>query len=156
MKSLAILLALLPIPALADMAQARSLMSAGRFEETVDELQPALRAGNADAAQMMGVIYSLGLVGEPDQARAFDYFLRAALLGQPAAQASVAYHFETGRGIAAPDPMRAYVWYALAAIGGDADAAESQASVLAGLNKDEIEKAHELIEDYRRWLFPFD
>ncbi len=156
MLRFALLVALMPLPALADLAQARSLMSAGRFEETIDELTPALRSGSAEAAQMMGVIYSLGLGVDEDQTRAFEYFLRAAMLGHPGAQASTAYHFETGRGLPKADPMRSYLWYSLATIGGDADAHEGQALMLTRLTEDELAKAHELIEDYRVWLFPFD
>ena len=51
--------------------------------------------------------------------------------------------------------VRAYTWYVLSAIGGDPDAAISQEEVVKKMTAEQIEKAHELIDDYRVWLFPF-
>ena len=122
----------------------------------MEELLPAARSGNAEAAQMIGVLYDLGLGVDQDYARAFDWYLRAAMQGHPSAAAAVAYYFETGRGLPAPDPMRAYVWYTLAAIGGDADAALSQGELLDKLSDVETSQADILIGDYKTWLFPFE
>lgn len=140
----------------ADLSQAQNYMRAGRFQETMLELLPAAQSGNADAAQMIGVLYGLGLGVDQDDTRAFEWYLRAAMQGHPGAGAAVAYHYETGKGLQSPDLMRAYMWYVLADIGGDADAALGQEEVLAKISDEQISKAHILIDDYKVTLFPFE
>lgn len=141
--------------AFADIEKARDLMEANRFTEAMHELEPAARSGNADAEELIGVMYAMGLGVERDDIRAFDWYLRAAMKGHAGAQSGVGWYYETGRGLTAPDLVRAYTWYVLSAIGGDPDAAISQEEVVKKMTGDEIEKAHDLIDDYRKWLFPF-
>ena len=47
------------------------------------------------------------------------------------------------------------MWYVLSAIGGDPDAAISQEEVIKKMTPKQIKDAHELIDDYRIWLYPF-
>lgn len=145
----------LPAVALADIEKARDLMEENRFAEAMQELEPAARSGNADAEELIGVMYAMGLGVERDDIRAFDWYLRSALKGHAGAQSGVGWYYETGRGLPAPDLVRAYTWYVLSAIGGDPDAAISQEEVVKKMTGDEIEKAHVLIDDYRKWLYPF-
>lgn len=142
-------------PAHAEIEQARDLMEAGKYEAAMGELLPAARSGNADAEKLIGVMYALGLGVERDDRRAFDWYLRAAMKGHPGAQTGVAWYYETGRGVAAPDLVRAYTWYALSAIGGDPDGAISQEEVRKKMTPEQIEIAHLLINDYKTWLYPF-
>ena len=92
---------------------------------------------------------------EQDDILAIDCFLRASMKGYPGAQSGVGWYYEVGRGMPAPDLVRAYMWYVLSAIGGDPDAAISQEEVVKKMSAEQIEKAHVLIDDYRVWLFPF-
>lgn len=142
-------------PALADIEKARDLMEAGQFDQARAELWPAARSGNADAEELIGVLYALGLGVEKDPQRAFEWYLRAAMKGHPGAQSGVGWYYEVGLGMPAPDLTRAYMWYVLSAIGGDPDAAISQDEVVKKMTKEEIDKAHVLIDDYRVWLYPF-
>ncbi len=137
------------------MEPARDLMEAGRFAEAMEELRPAARSGNAEAEELIGVMYALGLGVEKDEVRAFEWYLRAAMKGHPGAQSGVGWYYEVGIGLPSPDLVRAYVWYVLSAIGGDPDAAISQEEVRKKMTLEEIEHAHELIHDYRTWLYPF-
>lgn len=160
MKKLAVMLvllggALMPGPALAELEEARDLMEEGRFEEARAALWPAARSGNAEAEELIGVMYALGLGVERDPVRAFDWYLRAAMKGHAGAQSGVGWYYEVGLGMPAPDLVRAYAWYVLSAIGGDPDAAISQEEVIKKMTPEEIEKAHVLIDDYRVWLYPF-
>ena len=75
--------------------------------------------------------------------------------GHPCAQSGVAWYYEIGRGLPAPDLVRAYTWYVLSAIGGDPDAAISQEEVIKKMTPEQIEKAHILINDYKSWIYPF-
>lgn len=147
---------LLSSPAVgATLEDARDLMEAGRFEEAMQAFLPAARSGNADAEELIGVMYALGLGVERDDTRAFEWYLRAAMKGHPGAQSGVGWYYEVGRGMPAPDLVRAYMWYVLSAIGGDPDAAISQEEVRKKMTPEQIEKAHILIGDYRPWMYPF-
>ena len=142
-------------PALADIEQARDLMEAGKFSEAMQALRPAARSGNADAEELIGVMYAMGLGVERDDVRAFEWYLRASMKGHPGAQSGVGWYYEVGRGMPKPDLVRAYMWYVLSAIGGDPDAAISQEEVVKKMTPEQIEKAHVLIDDYKSWLYPF-
>lgn len=159
--AIGVLIIVLPVlvliggPAYGEIEKARDLMEENRFTEAMEELLPAARSGNADAEELIGVMYAMGLGVERDDIRAFDWYLRSAMKGHPGAQSGVGWYYEVGRGMPAPDLVRAYVWYVLSAIGGDPDAAISQEEVVKKMSREQIEKAHLLIDDYKKWLYPF-
>lgn len=139
----------------AELEEARDMMEEGRFEEARAALWPAARSGNAEAEELIGVMYALGLGVERDDVRAFDWYLRASLKGHPGAQSGIGWYYETGRGLPAPDLVRAYAWYALSAIGGDPDAAISLEDITPKLSRAELDQAQLLIDDYQVWIYPF-
>ena len=149
------LLTAFPMIVSADIEVARDLMEEGKFEQARDALWPAARSVNADAEELIGVMYAMGLGVEQDYERAFDWYLRSAMKGHPGAQSGVGWYYEVGLGMPAPDLMRAYMWYVLSTIGGDPDAAISQEEVIKKMTPEQIEKAHVLIDDYRVWMYPF-
>ncbi len=146
---------LIPNPAHAELETARDLMDAGDYAAAMEELLPAARSGNAEAEELIGVMYASGLGVERDDIRAFDWYLRASLKGHAGAQSGIGWYYEVGRGMPAPDLVRAYTWYVLSAIGGDPDAAISQEEVVKKMTSEQIEMAHKLIDDYKSWLYPF-
>lgn len=155
MRKILMALMLLGAPAFGEIEEARDLMEQGRFHEAREAFWPAARSGNADAEELIGVMYALGLGVEQDYERAFEWYLRSAMKGHPGAQSGVAWYYEVGLGMPAIDLTRAYMWYVLSAIGGDPDAAISQEEVVKKMTKEQIEKAHVLIDDYRVWMYPF-
>ena len=155
MRKLAIALVFLAAPALAEMEKARDLMEAGAYKEAYEALWPAARSGNAEAEELIGVMYALGLGVERDDERAFEWYLRASLKGHPGAQSGIGWYYEVGRGMPAPDLVRAYMWYTLSAIGGDPDAAISLEEVVKKMTQEEIDRAHILVADYKVWMYPF-
>ena len=155
MKKFVLMFCLWPMLAMAEIEHARDLMEENRFEEAMRECGRLPGSGNADAEELIGVMYAMGLGVERDDVRAFEWYLRSAMKGHPGAQSGVGWYYEIGRGLPAPDLVRAYTWYVLSAIGGDPDAAISQEEVVKKMTAEQIEKAHELIDDYRVWLFPF-
>lgn len=134
---------------------ARDLMEADEYTAAMDALWPLARSGNADAEELIGVMYAMGLGVEQDYQRAFEWYLRASMKGHPGAQSGVGWYYELGLGMSAPDLVRAYMWYALSAMGGDPDAAISQEEVVKKMTPEDIAKAHVLIKDYQAWLYPF-
>ena len=146
---------MLPTIVFGEIENARDLMEKGEFKQAMKELLPAARSGNADAEELIGIMYAMGLGGERDDVRAFEWYLRSSMKGHPGAQSGVGWYYEIGRGMPAPDLVRAYTWYVLSAIGGDPDAAISQEEVIKKMTSEQIEKAHKLINDYKSWIYPF-
>ena len=155
MRIITFIFIIIPFFAFAEIENARDLMEEGKFKEAMEELLPAARSGNADAEELIGIMYAMGLGVERDDIRAFDWYLRSSMKGHPGAQSGVGWYYEVGRGMPAPDLIRAYTWYVLSAIGGDPDAAISQEEVIKKMTPEQIEKAHILINDYKSWIYPF-
>ncbi|MFY0624620.1 MAG: sel1 repeat family protein [Pelagimonas sp.] len=155
MKRVMLALCLFASPIMAEIEEARDLMEAGEFTQAKELLWPAARSGNADAEELIGVMYAMGLGVERDDQRAFEWYLRSSLKGHPGAQSGIGWYYEVGRGMPAPDLVRAYMWYTLSAIGGDPDAAISLEDVVKKMTPEEIEKAHILVADYKVWMYPF-
>lgn len=155
MRKIAFLLIFAAWPAFADIEKARDLMEQGKFALAKEALWPAARSGNADAEELIGVMYAMGLGVPRDPQRAFEWYLRASMKGHPGAQSGIGWYYEVGLGVPAPDLVRAYMWYTLSAIGGDPDAAISLEEVVKKMTPEEIEKAHSLVDDYKVWLYPF-
>lgn len=155
MKKLALILMLSCTPAMAGVEQGRDFMEEGNFVAAMAEFLPAAKSGNADAEELIGVMYAMGLGVERDDQRAFEWYLRSAMKGHPGAQSGIGWYYEIGRGMPQRDLVRAYMWYTLSAIGGDPDAAISLEEVVKKMTKAEIEKSHILVNDYKEWMYPF-
>ena len=106
----------------ADIEEARDAMEANQFNEAMQLLRPAANAGNADAEELIGILYAMGLGVDRDDRRAFEWYLRSAMKGHAGAQSGIGWYYEVGRGLPEIDLVRAYMWYTLSAIGGDPDA----------------------------------
>ena len=155
MRNILTIFMLMSSPCFAGIEQARDLMEEGKFAEAHTMLLPAARSGNADAEELIGVMYALGQGVPKDDQRAFEWYLRASMKGHPGAQSGIGWYYEVGRGVAGIDLVRAYMWYTLSAIGGDPDAAISLEEVVKKMTKAEIDQAHVLINDYKVWMYPF-
>ena len=142
------------IQAMAEIEKARQLMENSQFTEALKALEPAAESGNADAEELIGVMYAMGLGVERSDVRAFEWYLRSAMKGHPGAQSGIGWYFETGRGIAAPDLVRAYLWYTLSALGGDPDAKLTLEDLVPRMTSEEIELGRKLVLDYRAWMYP--
>ena len=153
--AISLLSAVLWQSAFADVEKGRQLMEQSRFKEAMIEFLPAAQAGNADAEELIGVMYAMGLGVERDDRRAFEWYLRASMKAHPGAQSGVGWYYEVGRGVT-KDLVRAYMWYVLSAIGGDPDAAISQEEVIKKMTREEVREAQILIADYKSHLYPYD
>lgn len=155
MRKIFYVLIFIAAPALSEIEQARDFLETGQFNAAYNALWPAARSGNADAEELIGVMYAMGLGVERDDQRAFEWYLRSSMKGHPGAQSGVGWYYEVGRGMPAPDLVRAYMWYNLSAIGGDPDAAISLEEVVKKMTQEEINQAHILVADYKVWMYPF-
>ena len=139
----------------ADLEEARDLMEAGEFAPAMTQFRVLARSGNADAEELIGVMYALGLGVEQDHQRAFEWYLRASLKGHAGAQSGIGWYYEVGLGMPAPDLVRAYLWYSLSAIGGDIDAPDSLEELGPKMTKEQRDQALVLVQDYKVWMYPF-
>jgi len=142
-------------PCFVGIENVRDLLESGDFIEAYNELLIAAGSGNADAEELIGVMYAMGQGVEKDDQRAFEWYLRASMKGHPGAQSGIGWYYEVGRGVVGIDLVRSYMWYTLSAIGGDPDAAISLEEVVKKMSKEEINKAHILVNDYKVWMYPF-
>ena len=60
-------------PAFADIEHARDLMETNQFEQAYTELAPAALAGNADAEELIGIMYAMGLGVERDEKKSANF-----------------------------------------------------------------------------------
>ncbi len=144
----------IPNHALANIEYAKDLMENDLFEEAMHELLPYAKSGNADAEELIGIMYALGLGVERDDQRAFEWYLRSAMKGHPGAQSGVGWYYESGRGLPSPDVIRAYLWYTLSAIGGDPDAELSLEFLMTQMTLEQISQGQKMVQDYRPWMYP--
>ena len=91
-----VILVLFPTAFFGEIENARDLMEEGKFEKAMQELLPAARSGNADAEELVGIMYAMGLGVERDDIRAFDWYLRASMKGHPGAQSGVGWYYDIG------------------------------------------------------------
>ena len=138
----------------ANIEYAKDLMESNNFKEAMQELLPYAKSGNADAEELIGVMYALGLGVEKDDHRAFEWYLRSAMKGHPGAQSGVGWYYESGRGLTSPDLVRAYLWYTLSAMGGDPDAELSLESLVPQMTSEQIKQGKIMVQDYRPWMYP--
>jgi hypothetical protein len=75
---------------------------------------PAARAGDAEAASIVGEIFERGLGGTPDYTAAAEWYRRAADLGSTRAQIDLGHLYEKGLGVSR-DLTAAIRWYRRAA-----------------------------------------
>ena len=75
----------------ADVEDAKNLMEAGRYAEAFQILLPKAQTGNADAEELIGSLYALGLGVERDDMRAFEWYLRSSLKGHAGAQSGIGW-----------------------------------------------------------------
>jgi len=77
------------LPAFGEIEAARDLMEEGRFKEARAALWPAARSGNADAEELIGVMYAMGGLPAIDLVRAYMWYTLSAIGGDPDAAISL-------------------------------------------------------------------
>ena len=95
-----------------------------------------------------GTAVSSGLTAfdQGDYQRALADWMPPAQAGDARAQYLVGGLFRDGNGVP-PDPIHAYMWFALAAEQGRSDAAQALSSLSAGLSAGQIAEAKQLVAE---------
>ncbi len=103
--------------------------------------QKAAENGNALAMHNLAVLYTSGLVdGTPNMKAAIDWFEKAAALGVKDSQVNLGIINAQGLGLTA-DLTEAYKWFAIAAKGGDTDAAGKRDSIANAMLPEKLAEA---------------
>ncbi|MEM7464302.1 MAG: peptidoglycan-binding protein [Pseudomonadota bacterium] len=103
--------------------------------------QKAAENGNALAMHNLAVLYTSGLVdGTPNMKKAIDWFEKAAALGVKDSQVNLGIINAQGLGLTA-DLTEAYKWFAIAAKGGDTDAAGKRDSIANAMLPEKLAEA---------------
>jgi localization factor PodJL len=108
----------------------------------------AADAGNANAMHNLAVLYASGATGQPDYAAAVDMFSRAADLGVADSQFNLAILYARGNGVP-QDLEQSYKWFAIAAKGGDKDAAQKRDEVAKAMRKEQLDGARAKLDQWQ-------
>ncbi len=147
--SAAVLLGLaVATPASADFQAAMAAWQQQDYRQAMSELVPVAAAGNADAQELIGVLYALGLGVKQDRVKAFEWYLVSAENGHAGAQSGVGWYYELGLGGVPIDFVQAHMWYTLSTIGGDIDAAISLEDIETQMTPEQISQAQQMAADY--------
>ena len=99
-----------------------ALFDEGKNQAAVTQLSAMAQRGDAEAQNMLGVLYDNGQQGiAQDYKLARTWFEKAAAQGQSSAQYHLGFLYEAGRGVPHSD-KQALHWYGLAAAGGNPNA----------------------------------
>ena len=97
--------------------------------------------GGAVAMHNLAVLHSSGMVGgKPDMEEAIGWFTQAADLGVKDSQVNLGIILAKGLGVDV-DLVGSYKWFAVAAKGGDSDAASKRDMVANAMRPDQLEEA---------------
>ena len=110
---------LLPYQAHADLESAMAAYEAGDYETAVKELLPLAEAGDAQAQQNLGSMYTEGKGVPKDYAEAIKWFRKAAAQGNALGQSNLGFMYYKGFGVQ-QDYTEALMWYRKSAEQGNA------------------------------------
>jgi TPR repeat protein len=106
---------------MAGLAEGVTAYNEHHYALALKDLAPLAGAGNADAQQLLGLMYYMGRGVRRNYKEAFLWHYKAAVQGVPAAQYVVGAMYYTGNGVAQDQPL-AVAWFRKAAQQGHPDA----------------------------------
>ena len=108
--------------------------------------QRAAEQGNALAMHNLAVLYAGGLLSSgQDMEAATQWFAKAGELGVKDSQVNLGILYTRGKGVE-ENLVEAYKWFAIAASGGDADAAQKRDTLAGSMRPDQLQTARGLVE----------
>ncbi|MCB1460277.1 MAG: SEL1-like repeat protein, partial [Nitratireductor sp.] len=108
--------------------------------------QRAAEQGNALAMHNLAVLYAGGLLSSgQDMEAATEWFAKAGELGVKDSQVNLGILYTRGKGVE-ENLVEAYKWFAIAANGGDADAAQKRDTLAGSMRPDQLQTARGLVE----------
>lgn len=95
--------------AMAGIDEGRAALSAGNYAVALAELKPLADKGNAEAQELLGRMYDLGLGVDQDRTAAVELFRLSAEQGNVPAQVGLCQAYREGRGVP-EDQDKAALW----------------------------------------------
>jgi len=114
-----------------------------KSEDTFAKLQKEAEAGNAEAQNNLGWIYSNGHGAAKDDQAAIKWFRLAAAQGNANSQLALGKMYRSGQGVA-QDNVRALMWFSLAAGKGNADAQQVRDLAVGHMTPAQITEAKKM------------
>ncbi|MCB1746041.1 MAG: sel1 repeat family protein [Gammaproteobacteria bacterium] len=143
-----LLLSLLATPAAADFNDGVVALMMGKFDEALQTFVPLAESqDHAYAQYFLGRMYAAGQGVEQDDAKAAEWYRKAAEKGVGDAQYRLGDMYENGVGVPA-DMEYAYGWYSVAAHLGNAKGAKSFDRARDKLSAAELVEAEKLSREF--------
>jgi TPR repeat protein len=119
----------------------------GDYEKARTDVEFLAHGGEARAQYDLGVMYDQGQGVNQSDAKAMEWYERAAQQGEPRAQYNLGLMYLNGQGVL-PDMVKAYYWLSLSANRGNAHAREARDYVSEKMSTAQIADAKRLIQAY--------
>jgi TPR repeat protein len=143
-----LLLILLANPAAADFNDGVVALMMGKYDEALQTFVPLAESqDHAYAQYFLGRMYAGGQGVEQDEAKAAEWYRKAAEKGVGDAQYRLGDMYENGTGVPA-DLEYAYGWYSVAAHVGNAKGAQAFERARDRLSAEELVEAEKLSRDF--------
>lgn len=121
----------------------------GDYETALKHLDPAAKAGDADAIYVLGQMYASGRGVKKDEKRAAEYFNDAAERGNADAQQSLGAALMLGEGIK-QDMVEALKWFIISARAGNKGSAAYTQKVGRFLTRDMQREARTMALEWQK------
>ena len=119
----------------------------GDYDKAVTDVEFLANGGEARAQYDLGVMYDKGEGVPQSDAKAMEWYERAAAQGEPRAQYNLGLMYLNGQGVP-PDIVKAYYWVSLSASHGNARALDARDYLAEKMSSEQITKANHLVQEY--------
>lgn len=109
----------------------------------------AAAQGDAVAQTNLALMYDTGAGVAADASQALRFFRMAAAQGNATAQFHLGLVYGTGNAAVAADPVRAYLWFTLAAQAGEPNASRNRRVAQERLSAEQLQQAQRLVQSCR-------
>ena len=146
---LALVVVLVAAPAWADFQAGLEAYLRGDYATALTEFRPLAQQGHAKAQFGLGLMYSQGGRGVPqDDAKALRWYRRAAEQGHAGAKFNLGFMYSKGRG-GPLDYVQAHMWVNLAAAQGDENARKARDKLAEQMAPAQITEAQRLAREWK-------
>jgi TPR repeat protein len=119
----------------------------GDYEKARTDIEFLARGGEARAQYDLGLMYDQGQGVPQSDAKAMEWYERAAQQGEPRAQYNLGLMHLNGQGVP-PDLVKAYYWISLSANRGNAHALDARDYVSEKMSAEQLTQGKRLVLEY--------
>ena len=119
----------------------------GDYEKARTDIEFLAHGGEPRAQYDLGLMYDQGQGVQQSDAKALEWYERAARQGEPRAQYNLGLMYLNGQGVP-PDVVQAYYWINLSANRGNVHARDARNYVSEKMSTEQLATAKRLIQEY--------